>query len=74
MLPHRARIPGSGPSNVHDAIGHFEFLATLLANPRHPEHDVTRTWVGGAFDPKAFDLEEVNRRLTSHSRRPSRTG
>ena len=29
----------------------------------HDEHEEYLTWVGGEFDPEAFDLEEVNARL-----------
>lgn len=30
---------------------------------RHPEHEDLLAWVGGRFDPEAFDLAAVNRRL-----------
>jgi hypothetical protein len=38
-------------------------LLKVLRNPRHPEHVSLLEWVGGSFDPEAFDLEGVNRRL-----------
>jgi hypothetical protein len=28
--------------------------------PRHPEHEDMVEWIGGEFDPKAFDLRGVN--------------
>ena len=38
-------------------------LLEALADPEHPEHDDYLEWLGGEFDPEAFDLEEVNLRL-----------
>ena len=48
----------------------FLFLANLsssrpaLADPKDPEHENMKEWIGGDFDPAAFDVDEVNRRLS----------
>jgi hypothetical protein len=34
-----------------------------VGDPKHPEHDELLEWIGGTFDPEAFDLSEVNRLL-----------
>jgi hypothetical protein len=34
-----------------------------IRDPKHPEHEEMREWVGGEFDPEVFDLDEVNREL-----------
>jgi hypothetical protein len=34
-----------------------------IQDPQHPEHEEMLEWVGGEFDPEAFDLDEVNREL-----------
>lgn len=44
------------------APGYEEFL-TALADPKHPEHEDLKEWIGGSFDPAAFDVAEVNQRL-----------
>jgi hypothetical protein len=51
------------PEDVGGAPGYEEFLEAL-ADPNHPEHAQLKDWIGGPFDPAAFDIEEVNRRLT----------
>ncbi|MDA0867756.1 MAG: plasmid pRiA4b ORF-3 family protein, partial [Cyanobacteria bacterium] len=33
--------------------------------PNHPDHEDMLEWVGGSFDPEAFDLAAVNDRLQS---------
>jgi hypothetical protein len=41
--------------------GGFERLLEILADPRHPEHDEYREWIGRPYDPAAFepgDFEE----------------
>ena len=30
------------------------------SDPEHPEHEEMLEWIGGEFDPEAFDLDEVN--------------
>ena len=38
-------------------------LLDAVGNPGHPAHAELGAWLGGPFDPEAFDLEGVNRRL-----------
>lgn len=42
------------PEDVGGPYGYAGLLATL-ADPRHPEHEAMRDWVGGPFDPGNFD-------------------
>ena len=51
------------PEDVGGAPGYEDFLAAL-ADPNDPEHDSLKEWIGGSFDPAAFDVAEVNQRLT----------
>jgi len=39
--------------------GYYEMLEAV-ADPDHERHDELPEWLGGKFDPDAFDLEEVN--------------
>ncbi len=41
----------------------YERLLEVLADPKHEEHEEMLEWIGGAFDPEAFDLDEVNQAL-----------
>lgn len=36
----------------------------LELDPENSEHENLKEWIGGAFDPTAFDVAEVNERLT----------
>ncbi len=49
------RCPPEDCGGVH---GYAEFLVTI-ADPTHPEHASTLTWVGGHYDPDAFDPRAV---------------
>jgi hypothetical protein len=42
--------------------GYAEFLQAIK-DPEHPEHEEYLEWVGGEFDPEAFDLDSVNAEL-----------
>ena len=57
------------PEDVGGPWGYDEFLAAL-ADPAHPEHEHYREWLGGPFDPAAFDLIEVNAALGELAWRP----
>ncbi|HVS38764.1 MAG TPA: plasmid pRiA4b ORF-3 family protein [Gemmataceae bacterium] len=50
------------PEDCGGPWGYGGFL-DAVQNPRNPQHEEMREWVGGSFDPEAFDLDAVNRRL-----------
>ena len=35
-------------------------LVKILKNPKHPEHKSMKEWIGGVFDPNAFDKVKIN--------------
>ena len=43
----------------------YQIKVTLEAiqSPGHEEHERMLEWIGGSFDPEAFDLDEINRKL-----------
>ena len=55
------------PEDVGGVWGYENFLEAIR-NPDHDEHEEYLTWIGGEFDPEAFDLEKVNTRLSSMGR------
>lgn len=50
------------PEDVGGPWGYADFLEALR-NADHPEHEEYLAWIGGSFDPEAFDLEAVNDHL-----------
>jgi hypothetical protein len=52
------------PEDVGGIWGYYDFLEAIQ-DPKHEEHDEYLEWIGGAFDPEAFDLEEVNEALAA---------
>ena len=50
------------PEDCGGIWGYPEFLKAIR-NRRHPEHREMLEWIGGSFDPEAFDLKEINRAL-----------
>ncbi len=50
------------PEDCGGVFGYAELLR-ILKNPRHKEYESYLEWVGGRFDPEAFDIEKVNARL-----------
>jgi Plasmid pRiA4b ORF-3-like protein len=55
------------PEDVGGVWGYENFLEAIH-DPNHEEHDEYLEWVGGEFDPQAFDLEEINARLRGMGR------
>jgi hypothetical protein len=47
------------PEDVGGTYGYAEMLEAL-ADPEHEEFDNYVSWVGGFFDPEAFDLAAIN--------------
>ena len=50
------------PEDVGGTPGYEGFLEAV-GDPRHTEHDSVLEWVGGSFDPEAFDIDAANREL-----------
>lgn len=46
----------------------YERLLRVLAEPDHPDHDELTQWVGGEFDPEAFDVAATNELLELYDR------
>jgi hypothetical protein len=50
------------PEDCGGTMGYNELLVAL-SDPDHEEHDAMLEWVGGKFDPGAFDVAAVDRTL-----------
>ncbi len=50
------------PEDCGGAWGYGTFLEAIQ-NPKDPEHETMLDWVGGKFDPEAFDIDDVNKQL-----------
>lgn len=50
------------PEDVGGPHAYFDFVAAIR-DPAHEEHASMLRWVGGSFDPIAFDLDDINERL-----------
>lgn len=50
------------PEDCGGVWGYQEFLEAMM-NPAHREHEAMLAWIGGSFDPEAFDLGSVNASL-----------
>ncbi len=49
----------------------YERVVAAIRNPRHPEHGSYLTWLGGPWDPDAFDVAAATERLRPLARRRS---
>ena len=56
------------PEDVGGVWGYEGFLAAIR-DPNNPEHEDYLDWIGGEFDPEAFDLTEINAALRRIGRR-----
>jgi hypothetical protein len=41
-------------------VGGYARMLEIVANPKHQEHGEMLEWLGGSFDPEAFDLNATN--------------
>jgi hypothetical protein len=64
LLTGRRNCP---PEDVGGPWGYENFLEAIW-DAKHPEHESYLRWIGGEYDPEAFDPEEVNRNLSSRMR------
>jgi hypothetical protein len=42
--------------------GYADLLETIM-DPKHEEYESTLEWLGGRFDPEAFDRDIINKHL-----------
>ncbi len=56
------------PEDCGGTPGYEEFLEGIR-DPEHEEHDDMLRWVGGSFDPEAFDIKAINRNLKKEKAR-----
>ena len=47
------------PEDCGGPHGYADFLKAIR-DPKHPEHESMREWIGGDFNPEEFDLEEFS--------------
>jgi hypothetical protein len=52
------------PEDCGGPWGYGEFLEAIR-NPKHADHKMWTEWIGGSFDPEAFDLDETNKGLAT---------
>ena len=53
------------PEDCGGPWGYGEFLE-IIKNPKHEDHKSYLEWVGGEFDPDAFDLKDANAALMDY--------
>ncbi len=52
------------PEDVGGIPG-YQNLLQAMRDSQHPEHEELLAWVGGAFDPEEFDVDQINQKLRS---------
>jgi len=51
------------PEDCGGVYGYEDFLKAVR-DPKHESHEEMLEWIGGEFDPEAFDLKETNKALS----------
>ena len=51
------------PPEDAGGIGGYMLLLEALQNPKHPDHERLREWVGTYYDPELFSVQQVNSAL-----------
>jgi hypothetical protein len=62
-----------GPPEDCGGIPGYYNLLEAIRDPDHEEHEEMLEWIGEGFDPDAFSVDEVNRRLTPFQRRKAKS-
>ena len=61
-----------GPPEDCGGVSGYYSLLEAIGNPLHPQYKESRDWLGDEFDPEAFSVDAVNRRLAPSARRGKR--
>ena len=62
-LPRCIKGKGACPPEDVGGIDAFRDFVAALNDPMHPAHNEYLEWVGGEYDPRSFDLDQINERL-----------
>ncbi len=64
-LSHPVCLAGKRACPPEDCGGPWGYaeLLEILSDPKHPEYEERKEWVGSYFNPEEFDIEETNREL-----------
>lgn len=60
---------GSCPPEDCGGVGGYRYLLNALKNPDSEEYEEMTGWLGGGFDPKAFNLSAARRRIAGYMKR-----
>ncbi len=63
LYPYRLDGARACPPEDCGGVWGYEHLLDIINNPNHPESEESREWLGEGFDPEAFDLAAVNKKL-----------
>jgi hypothetical protein len=58
--PHCSGGARSAPPEDCGGVPGYEELLRIIQDPDDEEHEDMLQWLGGSFDPEAFDLEQIN--------------
>jgi hypothetical protein len=58
-----------GPPEDCGGVPGYYSLLEAIRDPLHPQYKESRDWLGDDFDPEAFSIDPVNRRLIPLTRR-----
>jgi len=56
------------PEDCGGPLGYMDLLE-ILSDPKHPDPNELRQWIGDDFDPDAVDLEQINAALAPRRKR-----
>ncbi|HEY2014516.1 MAG TPA: plasmid pRiA4b ORF-3 family protein [Bryobacteraceae bacterium] len=62
----------AGPPEDSGGLPGYFALLEALQDPKHRQHEELLRWAGGAYDPNAFSITDVNGRLRRRKRRTRR--
>jgi hypothetical protein len=60
------------PEDCGGPFGYMDLLQ-ILSDPKHPDPNEMRQWIGDDFDPEAVDLTKINATLAPRPKRRQRT-
>lgn len=63
IYPTCTKAVSACPPDDCGGVWGYSNLLTILADPKHQEHEEMKEWIGEYFDPDFVDLEEINDNL-----------